>query len=278
MINSLQDCLDGFYGHVALSFTDLRDGEEYGKNEQDQFKAASLIKIPLVLKIGELIRAKKYTTDSRIPIKKRNRVGGTGIFQFLSPQYEPTLEELIFFAISQSDNSATNELIDLCGGFASVQEFMHRKGLNHSCIQRKMMDLEAVGRGEENRITTEDINLLLIETITKIMKSSSSSVGDQLLWKSMKMQQCRNKLPVDVPAMDSFDVVDKDTPIEGKVLVANKTGDLWTSQHDAGIFVLPNGRIYTLVVCTDGLKKAQDGCQLISKISNIVYNYEKEKE
>lgn len=262
----------GFSGRCGIWFQDMASGEAVSLHGKERFRSASLIKLPLTLQMGELIEKGLYSLSEKWPISPHNRVQGTGVFQFLNHDYVPTVAELLFFAIAETDNIATNEMVDMVGGLSQAQAYIDRIGVAMT-FGRKMMDLAAASRGEENYTTPEAVGLLLSRLETA-RKSGTMNAGEAQLWYALKMQQVRGKMPSVVPCEEFYDLHDRDIPAPGKVVVANKTGDSWSVQNDAGIFILPDGRSYVLVVCTDGAKDPQEGCELIRTVSKRVYEKE----
>lgn len=267
-------CLSRFSGGIGLYYLDLADKEFLEINSKKIFSAASVIKIPLAMLASELVFEGKYCFDQKIAIKDANRVGGTGVIQILNHDYVPTIRELIELALSVSDNIATNELIDLVGGTDAVTKFCEDHGLGAIKLQRKMMDMEAKNQGRDNWITAHDIGILL-EEICENYFGADESLRCKVtpILTAMVRQQCRNKIPAKIPASDYYGLDSNFTPPPGEVVVANKTGDLWTTQNDVGICIMPDGRKYILVILTNELKHGVDGIELISEISKTVYRH-----
>lgn len=270
--------LTSFTGNIGFYFKDLQDKEILEINGERVFSAASVIKIPLCLEVLEQCTQGRLDLSSDCPITKSNRVGGTGVIQNLNERYIPTLAELITLAISVSDNIATNELIDIVGGPQAVNNYCEKQGMKATRLQRKMLDLEARKAGKDNWMNVKEMGGLL-ENICNIVYGSDLQQKAKILplFKGMVMQQCRNKIPAKVPAMDYYDVTDTYLPSAQEVLVANKTGDLWSTQNDVAICTLPNSAKYILAICTDELEVAQNGIELIGDLSKAVYTYMLEK-
>lgn len=260
-------------GNIGFYFQDLTDGEIIEINSQRTFSAASTIKIPLVMLMMELIAKGKYSLNDSCAIMPENMVKGTGVIQILNSEYKPTIRELVELAIALSDNIATNILIDLVGGPDKVTAFCKEKGYANTFLQRKMMDMKAKKEGRDNFTTPHDMGKVLVQIANQVIVHKDSQSPYNFVFKAMKMQQCRNKLPVMVPAVDFYDVEDKNYPPPGRVIVANKTGDLWSTQNDIAIFILPSGRAFVVTVFTDDLAVAQDGMQMISRVGRSVYDY-----
>lgn len=265
--------LSSFEGNIGLYFKDLTDDETLEINGNRVFSAASIIKIPLTLKISEMISEGKYKMSDKIVIKENNRVGGTGVIQNLNKDYIPTVAELILLTLSVSDNVATNELVELAGGFEKINEYCAGLGLTSTVMQRKMMDSEAREKGLDNWVSARDIGQLLEKICDSVYNDRPDKEAVMPVFKAMVMQQCRSKIPAKIPSADFYGIMEQYLPPEGEILVANKTGDLCTTQHDAAVCVLPDGKKYILVIFTDGLKYAVEGVELIADLSQLIYNY-----
>ena len=92
----------------------------------------------------------------QITVKTENRVGGCGVLSYLNPTLCPTVYDLATLMIIQSDNAATNELIDLLQ-METVNNFMKELGLEHTKLQRKMMDSAAAKAGRDNYTSASDM-------------------------------------------------------------------------------------------------------------------------
>lgn len=271
----IKSLINEVQGEFGVYFEDITDGAKIMLNENITFSAASTIKIPLVALGLKLYEEGKFGLNDEIEMKTQNRVGGTGVLKTLNKNYKPTILDLMTLAITVSDNAATNELVDLVGGFDKINDFNKSLNLNETKFQRKMLDLKALQEGKDNFTSAKDLGTILSLIAKDECVSKESS---ELLIKMMKMQQFRQKLPNLIPAVTSYDSkATADLPDDGKVLVANKTGDLWKVQHDVGIFILPKGERYVISVFSQKLAEDHEGIETISKISKTVYEYMIEK-
>lgn len=271
----IKSLINEVQGEFGVYLEDITDGAKIMLNENITFSAASTIKIPLVALGLKLYEEGKFGLNDEIEMKTQNRVGGTGVLKTLNKNYKPTILDLMTLAITVSDNAATNELVDLVGGFDKINDFNKSLNLNETKFQRKMLDLKALQEGKDNFTSAKDLGTILSLIAKDECVSKESS---ELLIKMMKMQQFRQKLPNLIPAVTSYDAkATADLPDDGKVLVANKTGDLWKVQHDVGIFILPKGERYVISVFSQKLAEDHEGIETISKISKTVYEYMIEK-
>lgn len=269
--NEIFSILGNLEGQVGLYFEDIQTGKTIEINSHRPYPAASTIKIPLVLYLFKLAEEGKLDLSSRLPISEENKVGGTGILRELEEGFNPSLLDHATLAIIVSDNISTNHLVDVVGGVEKVTEFCKSLGLNETKFQRKMLDTEAMKSGKDNFTSAADMGKLssLIAKGEAVSKKASKALVD-----IMKSQQLRSKLPAKLPAVLSYDPVIKEDKVESnRVIVANKTGDLWKTQNDVGIFILPGNNRYVLSVLTSKLKEDQLGIEAIADVSYAVYKY-----
>lgn len=265
--------LESFTGKIGLYYENLNTGEVITRNEDEIFSAASTIKIPLVAKI--LVQAKegKYNLNNQVELSKENRVGGSGVIILLDERYKPTILDMAKLAIVVSDNAATNQLIDIAQGLEEINDFCRSYELKNTAFQRKMMDFKALEEGKNNFTTAGEMGRFL-----KLIANGelhSKEVSQELI-DILKAQQFNRKLPQMIPALepDDPDVYDEKVK-EGTVVIAHKTGELERTQHDVGIFFLPDGKKYVLAIYTSDLKSEEEGIDIIAKISKVIYDFNK---
>ncbi|NIP60670.1 MAG: hypothetical protein GWM92_19875 [Gemmatimonadetes bacterium] len=139
-----------FEGVAGIQATDLVTGERFGVHEDLVFPQGSAIKIPVLL---ELFR--RADDDPRLLARRRritaaDQVGGSGVLKDLTDGgTELTLEDLAVLMITESDNTATNLLIDEVG-MGPVNRLMDGLGASSTRLRRKMIRPEASARGDEN--------------------------------------------------------------------------------------------------------------------------------
>ncbi len=238
-------------GKVGLYLEDVNSGELFTVNPERAFPAASTIKIPILAALFKRAAEGKLNLTAELSLTPKNRVGGSGVLSELNPKLRPTVLDLAILMIIQSDNAATNELIDLVG-MEPVNVLIQSLGLKQTVLHRKMMDTVAAQSGRDNFTSARDMGLLLRLLVNGqvVSKDVSARIID-----IMKRQQLGNKLPSLLPE---------------EITVAHKTGDLYLLEHDVGIFFLPE-RTYILAMLTNKLTTNADGARCIAEVSRIVY-------
>lgn len=252
----------GLYIHV------LDTGETFELNPMKVYPSASVIKIPMLALLLKDVHDGRIDWNRRVEMNPANKVGGTGVLFELDEDYHPSVETLAKLMIVLSDNTATNEIMDMIG-IERMNAFCRQRGYETITLMRKMMDFDAIAQGRNNYMSAGEAGRLLVEIAKGEFVSPEIS---QTIIQIMEHQQCRNKLPALVPAVPCYaPEQDKKTLKPDTLLVANKTGDLVGIQHDVGVFTLPDGRRYVISIFTGDLQEDAEGIALIARISQLVY-------
>lgn len=238
------------YGQ-AVSVTYLPVGTPAGivsVNGSTQHASASMIKLVVLAALFDKVAAGEIDLSAQVEIKASDIVSGTGTVQDDGPgTYE--LRELARRMIADSDNTATNVIVDLIG-MDAVNEEASKLGLTGTVMARKMMDMVAADQGMRNRMTSDDA-----ATILNLI-ASGKLVNEQMseLAMSFLLQQTINAGLTDA--------------IPAGVQVAHKTGELNQAEHDGGVVLAAHP--YVLVVMTEGIDNYL-GVSVIADVSRAVY-------
>lgn len=219
--------------------------DSFGKritiNEEKVFLSASIIKLYILSYISKL------DYNKIIKLEDKDKVEGNGLLKSLNSGLEFTVKDLAYFMICLSDNTATNILIDYLG-MENINKFLKKNGYNDTILGRKMMDVEAVKIGNDNFTSPIDS-----EKILDILCSDNDCLD------MLKNQTCNNKLHLYIPEEE---------------ILAHKTGELPTVEHDVGRLYFHNGWV-DILVFTQDLKENIDGIRINNEIGKIVYEYYK---
>src|SRR6266511_2462831 len=256
-VDEIATKLDGVMGVAIL---DLTDGRILLRNADRVFPAASSIKIAILL---ELYRQEqearagakgKATLDDIYTFDPKDLVEDSQIMAGLTPGVtRVTNRDLAQFMVAVSDNAATNVLIDRVGR-DNVNATLRGLGLTKTMLRRKMMDIGAARRGDENIATPQEMARLL-EMIYK-GKALNKELTDELI-KRLKTLKKDSYLSYELPA---------------GVELADKPGTLDGVRNDSGIVFAPN-RPFAISVMTayDRDEKAAESA--ISEVALEAYRY-----
>jgi beta-lactamase class A len=172
------------------------------------------------------------------------------MLQFLSDKLSLTWRDLAVLMMGLSDNEATNLLIAKLG-LADVNRRLDGLGLQKTRLRRRMMDLGAARRGDENAATPAEMRGLL-EAIRDGRGLSPARVKDLL----------------DVAATPKSAPFRR--PLPAGVRVADKPGSLEGVRAAAAIVELKR-RPYVVAIATTYLKRDDDGEDAIAELSRLLY-------
>lgn len=249
-----------FDGVMGVAIVDLTDGRRVLlRNAEHVFPSASSIKLAILLELyhqDEQARAGakgKATLDDLYTFDPKDLVEDSRVMAGLTAgMTRVTNRDLAQFMVAVSDNSAANVLIDRVGK-DNVNSTLHGLGLIKTMLRRKMMDIAAAQRGDENVATPSEM-VQLLEAIYKgkILKADSSK---QLI------KQLSTLKPSYIPR-----------ELPDAVQVANKPGELEGVRTDSGIVFSAN-RPFAISVMTAYASDERAAEQAISDVAREAYHY-----
>lgn len=249
-LRSTADQIDGVVGYAIKNF---KTGETFVLNENDVFPQASSIKVHILVELYRQSSAGKIDLRNLVPLTKDHQVGGGQILEHLTPSaVTMTVRDYAVFMMVQSDNSATNLLINLVG-MQNVNGFLESVGAKKTRLQRVMMDYKAAAEGRENIGTPAEV-LSILEKLYRKELLEPEATDDML----------------------SIMTIEKDGPLRSgipwEVKLANKEGEIEGVRCDVGIVFLA-GAPYGICVMTKYLAEQPSGSKVIGEISRITYRY-----
>lgn len=249
-IEKIATNLDGVMG---VAIRDLTTGEEILLNANMSFPTGSSIKIPVLIELHKQAAAGKYKLTDQRWLESTDKVGGSGVINnFGDHTSQLSLNDLAVLMVVLSDNTATNMLIDQTG-MANVNTTLDQLGLKEIRLQRKMIDLAASGRGNENIATP----FAAMELMAKLYKGEvvSRKLSDDVL----TFLKLRKGSPI--PKL-----------IPSTVAIANKPGGIEGVACDWAIVYVPN-RPFAITVMTNYNGETANAEDAISQIAKLAYDH-----
>jgi beta-lactamase class A len=240
----------GLDGVLGVSVKDLKGGMTLDVRPAEPFPQASSIKLAVLYELYR--QAEEGRVDlgelTRPPLP---RVGGGGVLQELGDQVSLTWRDLAVLMMGWSDNEATNVLIDRVG-MAAVNRRLDSLGLPATRLRRKMMDLEAARRGDENVSTPGEMR--------QLAERMYAGTG-------LSKERGRDMLKVAAVPKDS----PFREPLPEGLVVADKPGSLEAVRCVTAVVDLP-GRPYAVSIMTTYLRRDADGEAAIREISAALFD------
>lgn len=149
-------------GRVGATVLDDRGREALALDADGVYLAASAIKLPLLMALFADAASGGLSLEERLPIGER--VDGSGVLRDLRDVGPMSLRDLAALAMTVSDNTATNRLIERVGS-SRVNERLDEWGCPTTRLRRAMYDHEAKARGRENVMTPRETASLLSRVV-----------------------------------------------------------------------------------------------------------------
>ncbi|MGX9134487.1 serine hydrolase [Rummeliibacillus sp. JY-2-4R] len=213
---------------IGIAIMDENENQTFYHQEELVFRAASTIKIPIMLSCY-INMAQKLDDIATIP--NYVRVEGAGVIPFLSGNLPYTYRNLMELMIIVSDNTAANVLL-LENSMVKVNKLLMKIGCGNSKIERLFMDEAAYEKGFDNTTTAKDMVKILQQfgEYSEVLNQNQRAEALQIL-SNQQLGEMLNAYTVD-----------------DEVNYFHKTGNLTGINHDIGIIKYRDKLLYVAVL------------------------------
>lgn len=213
------------------------------------YAAASIIKIPVLIRLFKSIEANQLTIYDEIEMTPYFKAEGSGDLQYKGVKAKYTIDELAKVMIEKSDNSATNMLIAAMGSMTDVNSGVRSWGLKNTYLNNWLPDIAGT-----NYTTARDLATMLynLDNPGFLNINSREYIVDY-------MSHVENNRLIQAG-------------LGPGALFIHKTGDIGKMLGDAGIVFTPKGKKYICVILANRPYNSPLGKDFIQKASNIIYN------
>jgi len=210
--------------------------------------AASTIKLPVLVAFFKAVDDGRITVDQAMAIQSSQIVGGSGDMQTQPPGTRYTALEVATQMIINSDNTATNMMIDLLGGAAVLNQQFADWGLGVTVINNPLPDLEGT-----NTTSAQD----LVRMFAHLHKGEIVSLRSRDRIFNI-LQRTYNKRLLAAGVSET-------------TVSYNKTGDIGEVLADVALMDLSNGKRYAIATLVQRPNNDGRARELIRRISQTVY-------
>lgn len=252
-MKELKRYLDSRIGEYSFYFEDINSGYTYSLNERIKMPSASCIKLFIAAALLKEVQNNNISLKEKVLIKDEDKVSGSGIIhEFDEKEY--SIKDIFTAMLVQSDNTATNKIIDLLG-MEKVNKCVKEMGLKETCLKRKMMDFKARENGLENLSSSFD----LAECLALIYKGNflSREYSDFMI-NTLRRSQDREKIPFYIPEREWGNI-------------ANKVGSLNGIENDAALLNIAKGN-FAFSVMSKSLPNNVYGIVTISRLGKMMWD------
>ncbi len=249
----MQNLINKINGSVSIYAENINSGEKYLLNEISIMPSASVIKLPILLKLYKLIDSNEININDKISFSSKDIVEDSPYFEKnnLKEGYAD-LYNIAHSMITVSDNTSTNLLIDFLG-MDNINILIQKIGMNNTYLKRKMCDFEKRSQGIDNLTTALD----MAKFFKYILKLKDEKPFNQM-FKIITEQEDLEKIP------SGFK--------NANFIIANKPGELPNIRNDCALLV-SNANEIVISVLTENVEDEEKTDILIGEISRKLYDF-----
>jgi beta-lactamase class A len=233
----LQSLIKAHQGKIGFYAKNLRTNQQIAFGADEPVPTASTIKLLAFVEAFHEIKDGKKKLDDEITLRKEDQVLGSGVFQFFHTPLKITFEDAINMMMIQSDNTATNLVIDHLGR-DNINKRGELLGVKNTYLYKKVYrpaegpmppDQKKFGLG---KTTAAEMGKLMEGIVT--CELEDAKLCKQMV-SIMKNQAWRQMIPRYIEA--ELDAT------EGESKIANKVGEIDASRSDVAAIWTDNGPI-----------------------------------
>ncbi len=223
-------------------------GQYVDINGDNLYSAASIIKLPVLVRLFKSIEANQMTIYDEMLLTDYYQSSGSGNLQYAQTGRKYSLDSLAKTMIQDSDNTATNMIMAKLGGMDDINVGLRDWGISRTYVRTWLPDLKGT-----NKTTAKDMAKILynLDNPGFLNINSREFIIDY-------MSHVKNNRLIAAGLGDG-------------AMFIHKTGDIGTMLGDAGIVFAPNGKKYIVVILANRPHNAPQGKDFIVKASSLIY-------
>jgi len=227
---------------------EYENGKYLDINGDSLYSAASIIKLPVLVRLFKSIEAGQTTIYDEMVLTNYYQSSGSGNLQYAQTGVRYSLDQLAKTMIQDSDNTSTNMIMSKLGGMDDVNAGLRDWGISSTYVRTWLPDLNGT-----NKTTAKDIAKILynLDNPGFLNINSREYIIDY-------MSHVKNNRLIAAGLGEG-------------ALFIHKTGDIGTMLGDAGIVYAQNGKKYIVVILANRPYNAPQGKDFIVKASSLIY-------
>ncbi len=163
----LEQLIDGFQGDVGIYVRHLDSGKTAAIRADELFPTASMIKVPILLKMYDLIEQGAMDFHGKIVYRDSLLYAGEDILGSFKDGEEIALSKVIMLMITTSDNTASLWLQHLAGTGTAINEWLAEHGYTQTRVNSRTEgrrgDWELYGWGQTTPREMSDLFVMIRE-------------------------------------------------------------------------------------------------------------------
>lgn len=240
-------------------------------NPFEKFPMQSVFKLHLAMLVLHQVDQGKLQLSQSVAVKRAEVLQNTWAPMMKDHQGEEftvTVEQLLQYSVSHSDNVACDLLFELVGGPQTLHAYLQSSGIQEIAVVANEAQMHADDQVQYQNWTSMKAAAQVLQLFEQ--KKLLSETSQALLWKWMVEtttgpQRLKGLLPADV-------VVAHKTGTSG--VIVGKTA----ATNDIGVIMLPDGRpLLVAVFVKDSAESARTNEAIIAQVAQAAYQFELKK-
>lgn len=210
-------------------------------NSQDHFPMQSVYKLPISMAVMKQLDAGKIKLEQKVKVAKDDYVGNAA-HSPIRDKYpngtDLTVNELLRFALSESDGTASDVLMKLGGGHEAIQAFLTELGINEMIVLDTEQSFTQDHSLQYRNFATPGSAVALLRALYEhrgLSESSQALVLKLMTESTPGPKRLKGLLPAG-------------TNVAHKTGTSGTENGLTAATNDIGIITLPNGKHLAIAV------------------------------
>jgi beta-lactamase class A len=253
-------------GKVGATAVALESGETVvSLNPHERFPMQSVYKVPISMAVMKAVDAGKIKLTDQVSISKNDLVGRAAhspIRHKYPNGVSLTVDELLRYALSESDGTASDMLMKLAGGPAAVQAYLTELGIKDMIVLDTEQAFAQDRTAQFRNWATPEASVALLRALHE--RRGLSEPSQTVMLKYMKESPTgRKRLKGLLPA---------GTVVAHKTGTSHAVNGVTAATNDIGIITLPNGKHVAIAVfVSDSPADEATREGVIAKIAKAIY-------
>ncbi|OOV16830.1 class A beta-lactamase, subclass A2 [Flavobacterium sp. LM4] len=269
--NELREKLDqiilGKNATVGISIKNIEDKDTLSINGKLKAPLMSVFKFHIALAVLSQVDHGKLSLDQKIFIKKKDLLPDTWSpirEDFPEGNIYLTLDKLLRYTVSHSDNNGCDILINLVGGTKTVQKFINKQGIKDFVIKVNEEQMQSW----ENLYVNTSTPLATTELLEKFYKGAVLKENTTKYLYQIMVETSRGLTWMKAGLPEGTELAHR-TGISG-----TNDNNLRVALNDVGIVKLPNGKHFILSVYLKEITESKEDTEkIIADITKATWEY-----
>lgn len=253
-------------GKVGASVIVIETGARAAFHARNRFPMQSVYKFPIAMATLHLVDTGKLNLDQAVPIAKAE-LAPPALHSPIRDQHPEgtslALRDVIRFAVAESDGTASDVLLRLCGGAAPVTSYLRGLGINGVTVATTELEMSRGPMVQYRNWATPDSMVDLLRAFHAgrgLSPASHTLLEDFMAQSTPGPKRIKGLLP-------------PGTRVAHKTGTSGTDGTLTRATNDVGIVTLPNGHHLAIAVfVSDSTASLELREETIAKIARAAWD------